>query len=108
MEPSCGPACDGGENRLEYHRVAFAYKAEGMCSDRVQQVPFGLDEDGGSCCWEVEQLLSVVGGVAAKEEEPGHFVEPDDAAVGEEVARLRMERSFRPEHSLVEAAVVAE
>lgn len=88
--------------------MAFACKAEGLWFDRVQQVPFGVDEDGGSCCLEAEPLLSVVEDVAEGEEEPGHFGELDDVAVVEEVLLLRMEESFRPEHPLVEVAVVAE
>lgn len=88
--------------------MAFAYKAEVLWSDRVQQVPFGMDEDGGSCCLEAERSLSVVDGAAEGEEEPGHFGELDDVAVVEEEALLRMKESFRPEHPLVEVAVVAE
>lgn len=109
MGPSCGPACDDGESLPEYHHpVAFACKAEGLWSDRVQQVPFEVDEDGGSCCWEAEPSLSAVEGAAEGEEEPDRFGEPDGVAVVEEVTLLRMEESFRLGDPLVEVAVVAE
>lgn len=89
--------------------MASACKAEGLWSDRVQQVPFGVGEDGGSCCWEAEPSLSVVEGAAEGEEEPDRFGEPDGVAVVEEVTLLRMEESFRPVvHPLVEVADVAE
>lgn len=88
--------------------MAFACKAEGLWSDRVQQVPFGMDEDGDSCCWEAERSLSVVEGVAVEGDAgPDHFGELDDVAVVEEVALPRMEESFRLEHPLVEVAAVA-
>lgn len=105
-EPSCGPACDDGENLPEHHHhpvASGACKTEGLWSGRVvQQVPFGVGEDGGgSCCWEAERSLSV------GEEEPVHFGGLDDVAAVEEVELLRMEENFRPEHQLVEVAAVA-
>lgn len=111
--PSCGPACDDGENLPEHrHPVAFACKAEGLWSDTVQLVPFEVGADGGSCCSEVVPLLWVVVGVAEREEEQDHFVELDDVAVVvvavEEVAVLRREESYRPVAMVAVVELVAE